>query len=315
MMRIERLRDDNARLNDAHLILVGFGVFAQRDEYLARTAAIQQEAEMISAELQTLGAHEAAELARDGWTIPSPGTTRRRIPAAAEPGAVHTAPCLHGASRRRAAGRDRHHRAAHGPCPAGSPPTSTPTARPPASRRRPVPHVWTEAPHTIRPPPTKGPQRCADGTARPGGRHGRRAFGCRAMPDYAQLPDAARERLRSTARTRAVQAAQHCADLLAAEAGIAARAVYPTVVRLVFQLSVDVFGASATLVAAYTADGWLLWHVDTGDEWPDESLVTDFLAAAAGQLDDYFPTVSATDLTEDGAQLYALDLRPPTSRA
>jgi hypothetical protein len=149
----------------------------------------------------------------------------------------------------------------------------------------------------------------------PGGRHRRTAFGCRATPDYAQLPDAARERLRGTARNRAEQAALGYADLLAAEAGIAARVVYPAAGRLVFQLSVDVFGASATLVAAYTADGWLLWHVDTGDEWPDESLVTDFLAAAAEQLDDYFPTVSATDLTEDGAQLYALDLRPPTSRA
>ncbi len=69
MMRIERLRDDNARLHDAHLTLVGLGVFAQRDEYLARTAAIQQEAEMISAALRTLGAHEAAQLARDGWTM------------------------------------------------------------------------------------------------------------------------------------------------------------------------------------------------------------------------------------------------------
>jgi hypothetical protein len=69
MMRIERLRDDSARLHDAHLTLVGFGVFAQRDEYLARTAAIEHEAQMISAELQTLGAHEAAQLARDGWTM------------------------------------------------------------------------------------------------------------------------------------------------------------------------------------------------------------------------------------------------------
>ena len=65
----------------------------------------------------------------------------------------------------------------------------------------------------------------------------------------------------------------------------------------------------------YTTDGWLLWHVDTGDEWPDECFVTDFLAAAAEQLDDYFPTTSASDLAEDGAQLYALDPRPPTSRA
>jgi hypothetical protein len=137
----------------------------------------------------------------------------------------------------------------------------------------------------------------------------------RAVPDYTQLPDAARERKRGTARTRAVQAAHDYADLLAAEAGIAARAVYPTVGRLVFQLSVDVFGPSATLVAAYTADGWLLWHVDGDDEWPDESLVTDFLAAAVEELDDYFPAISAADIADDGAQLYALDLRPSTSRA
>jgi hypothetical protein len=69
MMRIERLRDDNARLHDAHLTLVGFGVFAHRDEYFARTAAIHDEAETISAELQMLGAHEAAQLAREGWTM------------------------------------------------------------------------------------------------------------------------------------------------------------------------------------------------------------------------------------------------------
>jgi hypothetical protein len=69
MARIELLRDDNARLYDAHLTLVGFGVFAQRDEFFARTGAIQDEADTISAELHALGAHEAGQLARDGWTM------------------------------------------------------------------------------------------------------------------------------------------------------------------------------------------------------------------------------------------------------
>jgi hypothetical protein len=128
------------------------------------------------------------------------------------------------------------------------------------------------------------------------------------------LPEAARERLRATARSLAEKAALRYAELLVAEAGVAARAVYPTAGRLVFRLSSDVFGASATLVAAYTADGRQLWHVDTGAEWPDESLVTDYLATAAELLDDYFPSVDAADITEDGDELYAIDLRPPTSR-
>ena len=69
MARIDLLRDDNARLHDAHLTLVGFGVFAQRDEFFARTAAIQDEADTISAELHALGAYEAAQLAASGWTM------------------------------------------------------------------------------------------------------------------------------------------------------------------------------------------------------------------------------------------------------
>ena len=69
MARIDLLREDNARLYDAHLTLVGFGVFAQRDEFFARTAAIHDEADTISAELHALGAHEAGQLARDGWTL------------------------------------------------------------------------------------------------------------------------------------------------------------------------------------------------------------------------------------------------------
>ncbi|MGI5243364.1 hypothetical protein [Dactylosporangium sp. CA-139066] len=80
MARIDRLREDNARLHHAHLTLTGFGVLAQRDDVFARTAAFHQEARGISAELHTLGAHEAARLAVDGWYLtltthraPNPG--------------------------------------------------------------------------------------------------------------------------------------------------------------------------------------------------------------------------------------------------
>ena len=146
-------------------------------------------------------------------------------------------------------------------------------------------------------------------------------WGCRTHRGYAQLAEADREQLRGTARALADQAALRYADLLAAEAGIAARAVYPTVGRLVFALSTDVFGVSATLVAAYTTDGAQLWHAGTDDEWPDDSLVTDYLAAAAEVRDDYFPSVDdadlndLADLVEDGGDLYAIDLRPPTTAA
>ncbi len=136
----------------------------------------------------------------------------------------------------------------------------------------------------------------------------RRAWGC-GTTRYVLLAEAVREQLRRTARTLADNAALRYADLLVAEAGIAARAVCPTAGRLVFRLSTDAFGASATLVAAYTADSRQLWHVDTDDEWPDESLVTDYLATAAEVSDDYFPSVDA----EDGDELYEVELRPPTT--
>ncbi|HKT05667.1 MAG TPA: hypothetical protein VJT31_39645 [Rugosimonospora sp.] len=131
--------------------------------------------------------------------------------------------------------------------------------------------------------------------------------------DYPHLPETAREEIRGAARARAEQATEDYADLLAGEAGVAAREVFPTAARLVFRLSNDVFGATATLVAAYAADGQQLWHTDTGDEWPDESRVTDHLAGAADLVDEYFPTVSTRDLADAGDELYALDLT--TSRA
>jgi hypothetical protein len=110
MARIQRLRDDNARLHAAHLTLVGFGIVAHHDEYLAHTAAIHGEAATISAELRALSAHEAAQLTRDGWTMT---LTRHRAsarpPAPAEPMpatiAVHTATCL--VARRRPPGPGR----------------------------------------------------------------------------------------------------------------------------------------------------------------------------------------------------------------
>lgn len=119
---------------------------------------------------------------------------------------------------------------------------------------------------------------------------------------YTRLPDATREDVRTAARTQAARAAEHYADLLAAEAGIAARTAFPNVAQLVFRLTDDIGGPSATLVAAYTADGRRLWHVDTDDEWPDESVVTDHLAAAADRCDDYFPAAAVGD------DLFQLDL-------
>lgn len=104
---------------------------------------------------------------------------------------------------------------------------------------------------------------------------------------YMRLPDDAREDVRAAAHAQAVKAAEHYAGLLAAEAGIAARAVLPEVERLVFQLTDDYIGESATLIAAYAADGRQLWHVDDG-EWPDESIVTDFLETAVHRRKGYF---------------------------
>lgn len=119
---------------------------------------------------------------------------------------------------------------------------------------------------------------------------------------YTRLPKSTREDVRTAARIQAARAARRYADLLAAEAGLAARAVYPNVAQLVFRLTDDIDGLCATLVAAYTAEGRRLWHIDTSDEWPDESLVTDHLAAAADWCDDYFGAAG------DGDDLFLLDL-------
>jgi hypothetical protein len=119
------------------------------------------------------------------------------------------------------------------------------------------------------------------------------------LTGYIRLPDPVREHTLAAAHQQATRAAAQYARLLAAEAGIAARAVHPAVARLVFRLTEDITGPSATLVAAYTADGRRLWHRDTDDEWPDESLVTDHLAAAAEWDDNAF-----TDTDSDGEYLY-----------
>jgi hypothetical protein len=113
---------------------------------------------------------------------------------------------------------------------------------------------------------------------------------------YTRLPEPTRQQVRTAARSQAQNAARRYADLLAAEAGVAARAVYPRVGLLAFRLTDDIDGPSATLVAAYTADGRRLWHNATGREWPDESLVTDHLAAAAHWCDDYFTPAGGDDL-------------------
>jgi hypothetical protein len=119
--------------------------------------------------------------------------------------------------------------------------------------------------------------------------------------DYNHLPEAVREEARIEARTRAMAAAQRYADLLVAEAGIAARAVMPDVAELTFRLTTGEVGLSASLIAADAADGRRLWHVDNG-EWPDESLVTDYLAAAETWFSGYFTA------TGDSGELVVLDL-------
>jgi hypothetical protein len=101
-----------------------------------------------------------------------------------------------------------------------------------------------------------------------------------AIDAYLALSRQQRDSVRTTVRSLAVHAGEHYADLLAADAGAAAREVFPQLARLVFSLGEDVLGPSASLVAAYDPAGRLLWHVAHDDEWPDESDVTDKLTAA-----------------------------------
>jgi hypothetical protein len=97
---------------------------------------------------------------------------------------------------------------------------------------------------------------------------------------YLTLPRQQRDSVRSTVRSLAARAGEHYADLLAADAGAAAREVFPQLARLVFTIGEDVLGPTASLVAAYDIAGHRLWHVEHDDEWPDESDVTDKLTGA-----------------------------------
>jgi hypothetical protein len=120
---------------------------------------------------------------------------------------------------------------------------------------------------------------------------------------YIRLSQPVREQTLAAARQQAQRAAARYADLLAAEAGIAARAVLPTVAQLMFRRTSDVLGPSASLVAGYGRTGRQQWHVDLDGEWPDESLVTDHLAAAAHWCGDAFDHIDA-----DGEELYILNI-------
>src|SRR5439155_13158252 len=93
------------------------------------------------------------------------------------------------------------------------------------------------------------------------------------VQEYMTLNSAQRDRVRSAVRDVAVRSNEHYADLLAAEAVLTARALYPGVHRLVFRLGEDIGGATVTLVAAYDQCGTRLWHVDRDGQWPDESSV------------------------------------------
>jgi hypothetical protein len=123
------------------------------------------------------------------------------------------------------------------------------------------------------------------------------------VADYIDLSEPARQQERAAARSHAVRAAEDYADLLAAEAGIAARDILPTVGQLTFRPTDEVTGQSAVLVAAYDEDGRRLWHLDRDGEWPDESLVTDHLMAALRWCPNYF--AEAHD--GDGLLLFTVD--------
>jgi hypothetical protein len=126
--------------------------------------------------------------------------------------------------------------------------------------------------------------------------------------EYLTLHPAQRDRVRSAVRDLADRTNERYADLLAVEAVLAARAVYPDTHRLVFRLGDDVTGTTATLVAAYDRAGGLLWHVDRDEEWQDESEVTDLLAAAVDWCDGYYPFTDAREDTDlDEYELPTLD--------
>ena len=129
--------------------------------------------------------------------------------------------------------------------------------------------------------------------------------------EYVTLNPAQRDRIRSAVRDVAVRTDECYADLLAAEAVLTARAVYPDTHRLVFRLGEDVTGTTATLVAAYDRAGGLLWHVDRAGEWPDESQVSDLLASAVDWYDGHYPFTDAREDTDlDEYELPTVDSAP-----
>ena len=71
-----------------------------------------------------------------------------------------------------------------------------------------------------------------------------------ALAGYIRLPDPVRERTLAAAHQQAKRAAAQYAQLLAAEAGIAARAVHPHVARLVFRPSFGTYCISSHPVSA-----------------------------------------------------------------
>jgi len=66
-----------------------------------------------------------------------------------------------------------------------------------------------------------------------------------AIDTYLTLTRQQRNGVRTTVRSLSVRARDYYADLLAAEAGAAARDVFPQLARLVFTLGEDVTGPSA----------------------------------------------------------------------
>jgi hypothetical protein len=129
--------------------------------------------------------------------------------------------------------------------------------------------------------------------------------------EYMTLGPAQRDRVRSAVRDLAVGTNERYADLLAAEAVLTAKAVYPDVHRLVFRLGEDVTGTTATLVAAYDRDATRLWHVDRDGEWPDESEVTDLLAGSVDWCDGQYPFTDAREDTDhDEYELPAVATAP-----
>jgi len=131
------------------------------------------------------------------------------------------------------------------------------------------------------------------------------------IDEYLTLSPTHRDRVRVAVRDLAVRANERYAGLLAAEAVLAARTTYPDTHRLVFRLADDITGTTATLVAAYNRTGALLWHADHDGEWPDESEVTDLLAASVDWYDGHPFTESREDKDLDEYELPTTHIAPP----